>query len=66
MSGSKESKTKKSKLTVPLHPTTPVRKRTVEIDIQGEEFAEAGASLIVHDDKGTESIMNVKEVLEGD
>ena len=65
MNGNDESKSKKSKLTVPLHATTPALKRTVEMDVtHGMSIAEAGSGLIVYDNDGTGQMTKAKDVLD--
>ena len=63
---SKDCKTKRSRLTAPLHQTTPqVRTVEKENEIQQQyEFAEAGADQIVQGGNGM-GVTNIKEVTEG-
>ena len=49
MSICKESKAKKSRQTVPIHPITPGLKRAVELDITRNDFSECGAKCNTED-----------------
>ena len=62
MNGTEESKTKRCKVTVPLHATTPALKRTAEMAVSEERVNETGSGSCTQNGEGNDSITTVKEL----
>ena len=61
MGSNKESRDKKSKLTIPLHVTTPALKRTAEMENTHQmSLTEIGHGLIVQDDEGIRNVDKIQ------
>jgi len=60
--GTEESKTKKCKVTVPLHATTPALKRTAEMAVSEERVNETGTGSCTQNGEGNDLITTVKEL----